>query len=146
MADQLHPFASVTGIEFLPSLQAAATGVLERYVTGFQPALGRQALVVSKQGDMLQQDLRDADIIFVHATYMPATLIDALGEKIVTCKPSARFILISRGFFGSPSFDCVEQLEYTNAWKTTSICYIYQLKPQAVAQAASKARARFELA
>ena len=65
---------------------------------------------------------------------MPASLIDALGEKLRTCcKPSARIILISRGFFGSPQFNCTEQFEYTNAWNTQSICYIYQPKAQAAA-------------
>ena len=133
MADQLFPFGRVTGIEFLPTLHATANEILGRYTQEFRPALVQpRGPVISKHGDMLTEDLSNADIIFVHATCMPSSLIDALGEKLRTrCKPSARIILISRGFFGSPHYNCVEQLEYTNAWKTQSICYVYQLKSQA---------------
>ena len=140
MADQLYEFASVTGIEFLPTLHATATDILHRYCHEFRSERKEcRGPVVSKHGDMLVEDLSNADIIFVHATCMPAELIDSLGEKVRKCKPTARFILVSRGFFGSPWFNCVEQIEYTNAWKTQSICYIYQLKPQAAVAARAEA-------
>ena len=144
MADQLVPFASVTGIEFLPTLHATATRILSRYEREFRPSLDRsRGPIASKHGDMLKEDLSNADIIFVHATCMPSDLIDALGEKLKDCKPSARIVLISRGFFGSPLFNCVHELEYTNAWNTQSICYVYQLKAER-AVAARREAARVE--
>ena len=134
MADQLFPFASVTGIEFLPTLHATATDILKLYEHEFRTSLpAPRGPVISKHGDMLKQDFSSADIIFVHATCMPASLIDALGEKVKACKPSTRIVLISRGFFGSPHFNCTGQFEYTNAWNTQSICYIYQPKAEIAA-------------
>ena len=85
-----------------------------------------------------------ARLLLLEFGLLPSSLIDALGEKLIDCKPSARFVLVSRGFFGSPLFNCVEELEYTNAWNTQSICYVYQLKAEC-AVAAKREAARVEL-
>lgn len=127
MADQLHPFASVTGIEFLPTLNAKATEILARYGAELRGP-DRTAAITSRQGDMLVEDLSDADVIFVHATCMSPELIESLGHKLVpVCKPTARIVLVSRGFFGMREYECLERLDYTNAWNTTSTAFVYRL-------------------
>lgn len=128
MADQLYDFSMVCGIEFLPSLNAKANEILLRYKRKHRDAdIAKSGQIVSKQGDMLAEDLSDADIIFVHATCMMPELINNLGHKLRTCKPRARFVMISRGFFGLPWFACIDRIEYVNAWKSTSTAHIYKL-------------------
>jgi SAM-dependent methyltransferase len=135
MADQLFPFASVTGIEFLPALHGKACEVLARYETELRPKLAHRAgSVLAKNGDMLIEDLSGADVIFVHATCMTPELIEKLGRVLLrTGKPGARFVLVSRGFFGVRGFDCTAEYDYTNAWNTTSRAYVYQLNAAAAA-------------
>jgi SAM-dependent methyltransferase len=128
MADALHAFGAITGIEYLPVLNQTAGTILNRYETKFRPQLsGSKAPLISRQGDMLTEDLSRADVIFVHSTCMGEDLVTSLGHCVRTCKPATRFVLISRGFFGLSWFRETERFEYTNAWNTESTCFIYQL-------------------
>jgi Histone methylation protein DOT1 len=137
MADALHGFGGITGIECLPVLNEAASGVLKRYEAEFRPTLsGSMAPLVSRQGDMLTEDLTHADVVFVHSTCMGEELITALGASVRTCKPGTRFVLISRGFFGLSWFRELERFDYTNAWNTESTCFIYQLSDVALSNRA----------
>jgi hypothetical protein len=138
MAHLTQPFACATGIELLPGLHATASRTLTRYESELRPTLpaaaGDIALV---NGDMLAEDLTGADVIFVHSTCMTEALVARLGAKVKTCKPTTRFILISRGFFFMPWLECTERFEYTNSWKTQSIAYVYRLAEAARPSAAA---------
>jgi SAM-dependent methyltransferase len=137
MADALHAFGSITGIEYLPVLNDTAGVVLTRYETEFRAKLsGSKAPVVSRRGDMLTEDLTGADVVFVHSTCMGEDLITSLGHCVRTCKPTTRFVLISRGFFGLSWFRELERFDYTNAWNTESTCFIYQLSDVALSSQA----------
>jgi hypothetical protein len=133
MADALHSFGAITGIEYLPVLNETAGTILDRYKTEFRPKLsGSKAPLVSRQGDMLTEDLTSADVVFVHSTCMGEDLITSLGACVLTCKPTTRFVLISRGFFGLSRFRETERFDYINAWNTESTCFIYQLSDAAL--------------
>jgi SAM-dependent methyltransferase len=137
MADALHAFGSITGIEYLPVLNDTAGTILKRYETEFRPKLsGSKAPLVSRQGDMLTEDLTSADVVFVHSTCMGEDLITSLGACVRICKPTTRFVLISRGFFGLSWFRELERFDYTNAWNTESTCFIYQLSDTALSSPA----------
>lgn len=144
MADLLHDFAKVVGIEFLPTLNAKAIELLARYETGLRPAARRPAELQARQGDMLATDLSDADIVFVHATCMDQALLDGLAQRALGCKPTTRFIMISRGFFASRDYDCTVRLEFENAWKSTSTAYVYRLSPAAAALTRAQSMREFE--
>lgn len=132
MADQLFAFGGVTGIEYLPALNGKACEILARYKSVLRPA-DRTCAITSRHGDMLAEDLSGADVVFVHATCMTVELIEGLGRKLLrTGKPGARFVLISRGFFGMSGFDCLDQFDYTNAWNTTSRAFVYRLNEAAL--------------
>jgi SAM-dependent methyltransferase len=136
MADALHGFGSITGIEYLPVLNDTAGAILKRYETEFRAKLsGSTAPLVSRQGDMLTEDLAGADVVFVHSTCMGEDLITNLGACVRTGKPTTRFVLISRGFFGLTWFRETERFDYTNAWNTESACFIYQLNDDAISAA-----------
>jgi SAM-dependent methyltransferase len=138
MAHLTQPFARVTGIELLPGLHASAAATLDRYEREVRHTLPAAAGDIALlNGDMLVEDLTRADVIFVHSTCMTEALIGKLGEKVKTCKPTTRFVLISRGFFFMPWLECCQRYEYTNSWKTQSIAYVYKLSQVARPSAAA---------
>ena len=128
MANMLAPFAKTVGIEFLPKLHDQASAIVDRYAQEIKPSLpDATAEIAVRQGDMLTEDLTDADVIFVHSTCMGEELIAGLAERVRACKPTTRFALISRGFFGMPWLANTERFDYTNAWNTQSTCFVYKL-------------------
>lgn len=69
MAHLLYPFSRCTGVEFLPSLHAQALAVLARYDQEVRPSLvSKRGAIFFNHGDMLHEDISQADIIFLHGT------------------------------------------------------------------------------
>jgi precorrin-6B methylase 2 len=96
MAALCFPFSRVVGVELLPGLGELARQLLARYDAEFRPRLPEQRQrqrIEFIDGDFLEQDLSNVDIVFAHATCFSPELIAQLGQKLEELKPGARVIV-----------------------------------------------------
>jgi precorrin-6B methylase 2 len=101
LAALTFPFSRSVGIELLPGLGDAARQVLSQFDSEVRPTLGpeyQQRQIEFIDGDFLQADLSQADIVFAHGTCYPHELIGQLGAKLAELKPGARVVLAGHTF------------------------------------------------
>lgn len=101
LAALTFPFSRSVGIELLPGLGDAARQVLRRFDTEVRPQLEpeyQQRKIEYIDGDFLQYDLSQADVVFAHGTCYPHELIGQLGDKLAELRPGARVVLVGHTF------------------------------------------------
>jgi len=125
MAHLLYPFARAEGVELLPSLHAQALTVHARYDHEIRPALAEpRGEILFRHGDILEQDLSVADVIFIHGTCFQEAFVNKLVDKMQACKAGARIVAPS-GLFYVPWLERKHEIEYATAWDTAATCYTY---------------------
>ena len=104
----MHQFDRVWGIEILESLQTVSLGlkgVYDNYVASVDPAQyeamfgwphAKAARFDVVQGDILEIDWHDADMIFCNSTCFGASLMQSIYEKTLKCKKGTWFVTMSK--------------------------------------------------
>jgi SAM-dependent methyltransferase len=127
LAAMLFPFRRVIGVELFPGLGDAARQVLKRYDAEIRPQLppeNQRQLIEFIDGDMLQTDLSDVDVVFAHATCFDASMMEQLNAKLESLKPGARVILVGPSL-QSPAFTMLGMKVGRMNWGT-SLTMLYQ--------------------
>lgn len=126
-AGLLFEFAKCAGIEYLQELHDYAEHSLNRFHAYIEPLLpaGRPRPALSFiHGDLRDQDISDADIVFSHCTTWSDSLMDGVRDRAETLKPGAHIITVSREL---PSQKCVYlgMVPVQMAWGAAT-GYLYQ--------------------
>lgn len=127
MAALSFPFSRSVGIELLPGLGDAARQVLAQFDAQVRPALGpeyQQRKIEYIDGDFLQVDLSQADIVFAHGTCYPHELIAQLGAKLAELRTGARVILVGHTF-DTPELGFIKMMLMRADWGT-ALAALYQ--------------------
>ncbi|SEK52696.1 Histone methylation protein DOT1 [Stigmatella aurantiaca] len=127
LAAMLFPFSRVVGVELLPGLGDAARQVLQRYDAEVRPQLppGQQAQRIEFiDGDMLELDFRDYDVVFAHGTCYGPQLMQQLAVKLEELKPGARAVIAGQTI-QSPAFSVLGMKVMRADWGS-SITALYQ--------------------
>ncbi len=114
--------AKATGVELVEDLYLAAERVRERYEAGVRDTLPHRAEVAFRRGDMLEQDLSDADIVFTHSTCFDDTLMLRLAEKLSGLRTGARVITVTKSL-PSPDFELIGHELHPLAWGEATLYY-----------------------
>lgn len=126
LAHLLFDFSEAIGIEFVDSLYDASLKVKQRYESEIKPSL--EQYVGDKQinfilGDFLNQDLSNADVIFMNSTCFQDDLMDALDNKLHTnLKPGAQVISLSKSL-KSPSFEMWKRRMAEFSWGEATVFF-----------------------
>jgi trans-aconitate methyltransferase len=97
LAALLFPFRRAMGVELLTGLGDAARQVLGRYDAEIRPQLPAEHQHQSIEfidGDMLQVDLSEVDVVFAHAPCYEPPLMAKLTVKLEELKSGARAIIV----------------------------------------------------
>ncbi|OAI48476.1 hypothetical protein AYO45_04955 [Gammaproteobacteria bacterium SCGC AG-212-F23] len=113
------------GIEFLPGLSACSQQVKNKLLTQSAVSAAKKASVEFVQGDFLQIDFSDADVIYLHATTFSADLWQQLIVKLTTLKPGTRFITITKRL-PETHFQLLHEQPLQMTWGEAS-AFIYNL-------------------
>lgn len=127
LAALTFPFSRSVGIELLPGLGDAARQVLTQFDAEVRPQLPpeyQQRKIEFIDGDFLEADLSQADIVFAHGTCYPHHLIGQLGAKLAELKPGARVVLAGHTF-DTPELGFVRMMMMRADWGT-SLAALYQ--------------------
>lgn len=113
----LFPFGKVVGIELLDDLHAAATSVLQRFNREIKPGLVLKKVpqIEFHQGDFLNHDLSDGDILFAHATCFHDGLMRGLAKKLEGLKKGTKLLVVSQTI-ESPIYRLLARQEYKFSW------------------------------
>lgn len=106
LASFLFDFSKCVGIEILKDIWHAAESIRKRYESEFIPHLvGRPdgQIVEFVNGNFLEVDFTDADIVFAHSTCLHDELWVQLIRKLELLKPGARVITVTKNLL-SPYF------------------------------------------
>ncbi len=127
LAALLFPFSHLVGVELLPGLVQAARQALSRYDAEVRPLLSPEhqgQRIEFIDGDMLEVDLSQVDVVFAHAVCYEPALMDPLTARLEGLKPGARVILAGK-MLQSPAFQMlgmkVMRMDYG-----TSLTALYQ--------------------
>jgi SAM-dependent methyltransferase len=118
LAALTFPFSRSVGIELLPGLGDAAREVLRQFDTQVRPQLGpeyQQRKIEFIDGDFLQADLSQADIVFAHGTCYPSEVIDGLGRKLSELRPGARVAFVGHTF-DTPELGFLRMMKMKTDW------------------------------
>ncbi len=123
----LFDFAKCVGIEYLHELNESAKTAHARYQGYVLPLLppeksGQEMNFIC--GDMREQDISDADIVFTHCTCFSPALMDGMRAKLEGLKIGARVITVSREL-GSPHYTYLGMIPVQMAWGAAT-AYLYQ--------------------
>jgi precorrin-6B methylase 2 len=117
----LYPqLSSVNGVEYLPALYSLCSNTLLRL-----QECGEHAPVNVLQGDLLDEDWSDADIVYVSSVCFPEELIDRIVAKMASLKEGARVLALTC----LPPCDHLTQrhcLRVKMTWGKTGI-YVYEV-------------------
>ncbi len=119
----LHNFARCVGIDLVWDLWQAADQVRARYETEIQPLFpaerqGQQISFIN--GNFLEQDISDADIVFTHCTCFGEDLMQGITAKVEQLKPGARVITVTKSLL-SPVYESLGSLPYRMAWGESTL-------------------------
>jgi len=97
----LNNFSKLVGIELLSDLASAADTLLERYNTEVHPQLPQDSAAAKQstdamsliEGDFLELDWSDADVVYANATRFDQPLMEAISKKAEKMKPGSRFVI-----------------------------------------------------
>jgi SAM-dependent methyltransferase len=125
LAHLLFKFPRCIGIEYLDTLHNAAIGVQKRYETEIRPNITTEvegSIIKFIHGDILKEDLSDADLIFMNSTCFQDDLMEALEPRLETIKPHAQVISLSKAL-KSPSFHQHKHKMYEFSWGQATAFY-----------------------
>lgn len=129
LAALTFPFSRLVGVELLPGLGDAARQVLRHYDATVRPELPpeqQQQRIEFIDGDFLEQDLSQADVLFAHGTCYPPELMAKLAPKLSELKPGARVVLAGQTI-QSPDFAFVKMKVMRADWGT-ALATVYRRK------------------
>ena len=107
--------AKVKGVELLPALHEACKETLE----GLETPIPCAPIEVY-QGDILDLDWSDADIVYSSSICFPSEMIDAILEKCKELKKGARFITL-KSFPYNEIFETKHNLRVKMTWGKTGV-------------------------
>ncbi|MGQ0506725.1 MAG: hypothetical protein ACT4TC_15540 [Myxococcaceae bacterium] len=89
------PFKECAGVELLPSLLGAARGAHGK----LSPRLRSSVSVKLVEGDLLDWNLRENDVVFIHSSCFERALMERLTAKLTTeLHTGARLVTVGRTF------------------------------------------------
>ncbi|OUS43624.1 hypothetical protein BE221DRAFT_194555 [Ostreococcus tauri] len=124
-------YARARGVEILRELHEAAMVAVERYEAARGEMGDATGDVSVELGDLLECDVSDADVVFVHATCFTPELLGATATKLAReLKNGARVALVSKQFpegWVFAKFDTGYRAlaQPQSAWKLD--CFLYEI-------------------
>lgn len=122
----LFDFKKCTGIEFIDTLSEASREVAQRYEKDFRPELSEEEVddrqIKFIQGNFLEQDVSDADVIWMNSTCFQDDLMGALEFKLECLKPYAQVVSLSKSL-RSPAFHQYKHKMFEFSWGQATAFY-----------------------
>lgn len=125
LAHLLFDYKKAVGIELVAPLAEAAEEVEKRYEKEIRPTIAKETEgreIVLKQGNFLEVDISDADIVFMNSTCFQDDLMELLEVKLETLKPHAHIISLSKAL-KSPAFHQYKHKMYEFSWGQATAFY-----------------------
>ncbi len=116
-------FSRLTGIEILKELYDSSKKVLRLYEETVKPILPedkKKQVLDFVNGDFLEYDFFDADLVFSHSTCFYDELMIALERKCLNLKKGTKILLVTKTF-QSPFFRLIKSAEYPMTWGKTTV-------------------------
>jgi trans-aconitate methyltransferase len=126
-AAMLFPFRRLVGVELLTGLGDAARKALSRYDAEVRPQLSelhQQQRIEFLDGDLLEVDLSDFDVVFSQAVCFDAELMAKMAARLETLKSGARVVLVGHQL-SSSAFTQIDIKVMRANWGT-SLTWVYQ--------------------
>jgi SAM-dependent methyltransferase len=127
LAALAFPFRRSVGIELLPGLGDAARQVLGQFDAEVRPQLPadhQQRQIEFIDGDFLQADLSEADVVFAHGTCYPHEVIHGLATKLAELRPGARVVFVGHTF-DTPELGFLRMMKMRTDWGS-ALAALYQ--------------------
>lgn len=125
LAHLLWEFKRCVGIELLDSLYNASIEIQKRYESEIRPKV-RQTVddreIVLIHGDILEADIRDADIVFMNSTCFQDDLMTALEKKLEEVHANVHIISLSKPL-RSPWYYQYKHKMYDFSWGQATAFY-----------------------
>lgn len=125
LASMLVDFAKCLGIEMLPTLVESSRSVLARYDDEFRSQLPGKAdqQIEFRQGDILEVDLSEPDVVFIHGTCFSPELHEPLTRKLVEeLKPGAVVMGLGMPFVSESLFIFHVVPQFSLDWGLAPAC------------------------
>lgn len=125
LAHLLYDFSHCKGIELVEPLYEASHQVSKMYESEIRPTIldkvdDRKVTLI--QGNFLEQDISDADVIFMNSTCFQDDLMEALEVKLECVHANAHIISLSKPL-RSPSFHQYKHKMYDFSWGQATAFY-----------------------
>lgn len=115
----LFPFRRAVGVELLPSLHALATSAAARLVNTNHSSPPSIEFVC---GDLFQQDVTDADLVFVASTGFDARMFARLAAHLATMRAGSVVLTLSLPLPGT-DFEVALEQRYRFSWGNCSVFF-----------------------
>lgn len=123
-----YDFSKVIGIEFLKSLHSVANNNIEKaeriiktYDRYFRSTYQQRISTINfNNGNFLDYDISNGDIIFINATCFHYYLWEKIIDSLTLLKPGSRIIVTSKKI-QNPSFDLLHQSIEIMSWGLGSV-------------------------
>lgn len=127
LAAMFFPLKKSAGIELLDDLHESAKTVLKRYNSEILPHLNdkeKKTEILFLIGDLLEQDLTDGDIVFIHSTCFDPEMMQVIEQKLAKeLKKGSRVITVTKTLI-SDVFHNYKYKEFNMAWgRATAFFY-----------------------
>lgn len=118
VAHLMFEFSKTVGVELLDSLYKASVEMHERYEKEFRPQIaeevkGREIKFI--HGNILDIDYSSVDIVFFNSTCFQEDLMEALVEPLLTLKPGAQVVTLSKTL-NSNQFNQYKHILFEFSW------------------------------
>jgi hypothetical protein len=124
-------FARSRGVELLPELHEEASRCVEVFRRRADETSAVGCAIELRLGNLLEFDISDADVVYIHATCFSPALLDATAHKLAReCKNGTRVAIMSKqlpeGWVFQP-FDggYVAVSQPQSKWKLD--CFLYEI-------------------
>jgi len=120
-ANLLHRFSKLTGIEILEGLHKTSMDVLELYKKTNQNRDNSKSQEINLiQGDLLDYDWSDGDLVFANSTCFEESLMKRMGLRGRFLKPGSIFVTLTKQL-KSPYFDVTLSKQYRMSWGIATV-------------------------
>lgn len=119
-------FTSLTGVELLPELFAAAELARRKFIVATEPFCTNQRTQPDINfilGDLVAIDYSDADVVFIPSTCYSETLMSMIRRRATMLRAGAILITVSQTLQSS-AFELYTSLEVPMSWGKSTI-FIY---------------------
>jgi SAM-dependent methyltransferase len=123
MAALMFPFAKTVGVEILKDLHGTAESIKARFDTEIKPHLDnypKDQEIEFINGDFLQVDFSQADVVFAHSTCYHDELWSMLQRKFLEVKVGARVIMVTKTMH-SPHLKPLLNDEFQMGWGRATV-------------------------